>query len=458
MIATAHNRAGVLALEIYRDVLNAVRGDRLMRDAIRLQAEKLEVQDIVLDLNQFENVFLCGAGKASFGMAQYLAELLGERVSGGIVVTKEGHGGTIPGLEVVESSHPVPDDTSLDAGRRLLAFARQTGPNDLVLFALSGGASSLTEFPIEGVSLQDLQVLNRFLLASGFGIEQMNAIRSAISQTKHGGLGQAFLPSRVVVLVLSDVMGDNLDAIGSGPFWNSQSLEEIPVGVGSYWDNRTAFVASEFCGKPLSRLGIKIDDEYLSELLDRATTATRPPEADLSRRVSHRFIGSSQTARLVARRSAVARGLRIDESGAEPLVSDARVEGEKVARLALCLGSEDSICAIFGGEPTVILRGNGSGGRCQELACVASGLISGRSDLAILAGSTDGTDGPTDVAGALVDGYSTARARAQGIDAETCLASSDSQLFLEACGGLIRTGPTQSNVNDVVLMIRADCA
>jgi glycerate 2-kinase len=451
--ATAHNLAGEIALAIYRDVLDAIGADRLIKDSVRRTGARLEIQNKVLDLDRFARVYVCGCGKASFGMARSLVEILCPYTSGGLVVTKTGHGGELPGIEVIEASHPVPDESSLEAGRKMLAFAAGAGPEDLVLFALSGGASALMESPVEGVTLKQIQDLNRKLLSEGASIFEMNAERSRLSEIKAGGLGSAFLPSTVGVLVLSDVFGDRLDTIGSGPFWNASSDEWIPSGAGSYWDQ-----AGGRGYMSRHRKGTYSPLEYgIREVPERSKTeefnGIEAPK--LSGKVFHRFVGSSVTAVLHAHASAAKLGLRPDETVTMPLMEDARTEARRVAATSKKLAAGQADYAVFFGEPTVVIRGDGKGGRCQELACAAAALIEGIEGSAILAGSTDGTDGPTDVAGALVDGLSTDRAAQQGITVASALETSDSQSFLDACDGLIRTGPTQSNVNDIVIAVRS---
>lgn len=452
--ATPHNRASREALRIYAEVLDGVRADRLMHDSVRRRDTMLEIQDKRLDLSSFGRVYICGAGKASFAMAQALAEIVGPYLSGGLVITKHGHGGTVPGLRVLEAAHPVPDESSLEAGRQMLDFAASTNPDDLVLFCLSGGASSLMESLRDGVTLAELKELNRKMLSEGKDITEINAARSKLSKIKAGGLAAAFAKPRVGVLVLSDVMGGGPETIGSGPFWTEDSDEWILIGTGDYWDqgDGPGYHHKRFKGP-------------YAPVSDRAGNGTSAEP----RRVFHRFVGNWMTALTLALRSAgdyTRPVLSDDDDGTDPraqhknlqtrpgpiLSGDARDEAARIATAAKKLRPHEF--RVFVGETAVTLRGNGRGGRCQELACAAAPLIEGEDDLAILAGSTDGTDGPTDVGAALVDGGSVARAQAKGITAEAALANSDSFRFLEASDGLIYTGPTQSNVNDIVIAIR----
>ena len=470
LIAQAYNAASAEALRIYAEVLAGVRADKLMADSVRRVDAILEIQDKRLDLSTFADVYICGAGKASFAMAQILREIVGPYVSGGLVVTKHGHGGEIPGVRVLEASHPVPDESSLEAGRQMLAMAAETGPNDLVLFCLSGGASALMESLKEGITLNDLQELNRKMLAQGKAIHEINQARSKLSRIKAGGLAQAFSTATVAVLVLSDV-GTELGTIGSGPFWGQDSDEWVLLGSGNYWDlGEERAYRHHRC-----RSAGASERETYGNIRRQLAGAKREPQGAAPaqpRRVFHRFIGSLHTAMGIAMRAAgehlkllltgpeetlLYQGERLKASRESPrshpmMFGDVRHEAARIAEVALTLRPGE--CRLYFGEPTVTIRGDGKGGRCQELACAAADLIAGRRDLAILAGSTDGTDGPTDVGGAVVDGDSSARAAANGVTAEAALANSDSFRFLEACGGLIYTGPTQSNVNDIVIAVR----
>ncbi len=448
MIATPHNRAGEIALGIYEDVLRRVHGDALVRAAVAREGDRLRVGEHVLDLGDFRRVFVCGAGKASAGMAEPLVALLSDRLDGGLVVTKDGHGLPLGPVEVVEAGHPVPDERSLEAGERMRRLAEGTGEVDLVLFVLSGGASALMEALAEGVTLDDLRQTNQRLLASGAAIHTMNAIRSRLSRLKGGGLGGAFAPARVLCLVISDVPGNDLAVIGSGPFVSSD-----PQHV------RRA-----------------VDHGFLDALPSRVRqTIDAPANMTQAGEVPHVIVGELRTALQAARASVEAQGLHAVVAEGDFIQGEARDVGRRCLLLAERLGVSRDLTEvemtlptelrlllqrhrnawIQGGESTVTVRGTGRGGRCQEMACAAAGAIAGRDDLAFLAAGTDGTDGPTDAAGALVDGGSVVRAMAQGWSVERALETNDSYRFHQAAGTLIKTGPTQSNVNDLMILVQA---
>lgn len=426
IVATPHGPASELALQIYGRVLDAVRADRLMAAAVQREGDLLFVQGQPYDLSAYRRVLIAGAGKASVPMAQELGRILGDRLSGGLIVTKEGHAEPVDRIEVLEAAHPVPDATSLAAGARLLEFAQAATDEDLVLFLLSGGASSLTEAPVEGITLEDLQATNRLLLASGADISLMNAIRSRVSRIKAGGLARAFAPATVAALVLSDVLGNALPTIGSGPL--------------------VAAPAREVSFELLDALPPVVRSEVLAgDLFPRETP-----------RVDHFVIGSVSVAVHAAADAARHFGV-VPLPYADPLLGEAREMARRIVALAgrqIKARPGEEFCLIFGGETTVTLKGSGRGGRCQEMALAAAPKLARLAGTAFLAVGTDGTDGPTDAAGGLVDPGSLVRAKDAGVDHRRALVNNDSYRFLEASGGLVKTGPTGSNVNDLCLVVR----
>ncbi len=427
--ATPYNAASEVALEIYGEVLKAVRADRLVERAMRRVGDQLFIQDLHIDLSQFKRVWIAGAGKASAAMARAAELILGDKVAGGLVVTKE-----VPRLdpqsklEILEAAHPVPDLTSLVAGSRMIEFAHQLGEDDLVVFMLSGGASSLMESTREGVSLDDIQALNRWALASGINIGEINRLRSRLSKIKGGGLAHEFFPATVAVVALSDVVGNDLGTIGSGPFLKPT----LPIKT----------VSSAV--RPPHGLLSRPSEDYLSESDNALSTYE-------SKLISHHVVGSIS----LAIHEAVDATRKL---GLEPLPFGNPIKGEaRVAARELCRFAKDRLpansCMIFGGEAVVTLRGTGVGGRCQEMAVSAADILSKMPNACFLAGSTDGGDGPTEFAGGLVDENSVRRARLIGLSTRSALSRNASQDFLRACGGLLYTGVTDSNVNDLVLIV-----
>jgi glycerate 2-kinase len=410
--------AANLAVAIYREALRAVAGDRLIADRIHREGDVLWVADYPVDLAAYDRIFLAGSGKASPQMILGLSKVLGDTYDGGLVITKRGNALSIPGIEVIEASHPVPDESSLIAGDRMRSFAADCRAKDLVLYALSGGSSSLMESLIPQISLADLQAISRLLLANGAEIGQINAIRSALSEVKSGALAWAFGPATVVVLVMSDVSGDDLSTIGSGPFYQGRGRD--PIGIARQFD-----------------LARQVDFPLL-EILRR-----RSAPQDKTRAIPHRVVGANRDVLLAAESAAKDRGL-------STTVTPTFLTGEARELVGPLLANRNPGLIIAGGEPTVTIRGDGVGGRCQEMAVAAAELIFGQSGRAFLAGSTDGTDGPTEIAGGVVDSESTKTADYPPAEA---LATNNSQPFLRASGGLLETGPTGANVNDLFLSI-----
>jgi hydroxypyruvate reductase len=448
--SAAKNRAARLALKIYLEALDAVRADRLMKQTIRVRGGRMKIlafpepQEADLKLDDFKRIYVVGAGKAATGMAQGLEKRLGKRITEGVVVTKHGHGGPTSRIRILEAGHPIPDQGSLAGGQAVLDMAQKAGKNDLVICLLSGGASALMEAPVEGISLQDIQTVTSLLQRAGADITELNTVRGCLSQIKLGGLARAAYPARLLCLVISDVLGNPLDIIASGP---CLKRNPNPAAALDILRNRGLIDAI-----PASVA------QHLNQL------AGSKPEKQRSARTDHVIVGQLWNAIEAARGAADAVGLKpwamtMDMQG------EARDIGKIVGSMAdeipyltgRWLGPD---CIILGGETTVTVRGEGLGGRSQELAMVASEyLASSRfktNNVAILAAGTDGTDGPTDAAGGLVDKLTVKRAGIMKFHVKESLAKSDSYHFLEAAGALLKTGPTHSNVGDLVILVLDD--
>lgn len=362
---------------------------------------------------------LISVGKAAWRMASAALEAVA--VDGGLVVTKYGHSqGTLPGLEILEAGHPVADAASFAAAERALALVRDLGKEDAVLFLLSGGGSAL--FESSELSLGEFQDVNRQLLACGADIRAVNLVRKRLSNVKGGRFGAACAPARVFAVVLSDVLGDRLDTIASGPAAvDGSTLEETLAAVEKY----------DLKLSPKARL-----------LLERPLPAALP-------HVESHICGSvSQLCRTAAE---ICRSLgyeaRVLTDRAE---GEARGTGEALARALLRERAEGRpVALILGGETVVRLTGKGKGGRNQELALAAAPILAGTEGTALFSVGSDGTDGPTDAAGGYVDGGTRDRLRRLGIEIPAVLAENDSYHALEKAGGLIVTGPTGTNVNDL---------
>ena len=370
-------------------------------------------------------VYVIALGKAACAMAAGAQEVLGARVVRALVITKHGYSERLP-WPVLEAGHPVPDAASLHAGARLLEFVHAIPPSAQVLVLLSGGASALAESLPPGVLLEDVQRLNQWLLSHGCAIDTMNAVRGRLSRIKGGRLAQQLAPRRVQVLAISDVAGDDPAVIGSGPCTPAGSATPMP-----------------------ETLPLPAD---LRALLARATPAPRADDGCF-RVVTYDLVARPADALAAAVAAARARGLAARVL--PPLAGDAAAAGASCAHQLLAAPAQEVL--LWCGETTVVLPPHaGRGGRCQQLALSAAQVLDGAAGACLLAGATDGSDGPTEDAGALVDGATLARLRAEGRDAANALRGCDAGAALEASGDLLQTGPTGTNVMDLVLALRVE--
>ncbi|MBI2206297.1 MAG: DUF4147 domain-containing protein [Candidatus Rokubacteria bacterium] len=391
----------------------------------------------VADLDAARRVIVLGCGKAGAAMAAAAEDLLGDRIAGGYVVVKDGYLRPTRRVRLAEARHPVPDARGETAAATLLDLARQAGAHDLLLFLVSGGGSALTPAPAPPVTLAEKQAVTRLLLEAGATIGELNAVRKHLSRFKGGQLARAAAPARLVTLALSDVIGDPIDVIASGP--------TAP--------DRTTFADALTV---LDRRGVS--DRVPASVRDRLASGARgeidetPKPGDaLFDRVTNAIIGNNTVITDAAVDAAARAGL-VPQLLTRSLEGEARAVALELIGRARALPSGS--CLIAAGETTVTVKGTGVGGRCQEFALAAAITIDGQDDLVVLAAGTDGTDGPTDAAGAVVDGSTVARGRARGADAVRSLGDNDAHTFLRATGDLIVTGPTNTNLLDLYVIAR----
>jgi glycerate 2-kinase len=434
-----------LIRSVQEAALAAVEPGQALHRHLRRDGDRLLVGAHSYDLDRFQHVWIAGGGKAAEPMVRALAEILDDRLSGGIVITKYGHAsmdGSDSPVELCEAGHPIPDAAGVAGTRRLAEMLDDAGPDDLILCPISGGGSALLVLPAPGVELSDLQTLTEQLLRSGATINELNAVRKHLSQIKGGGLARLAAPATVVSLILSDVVGDPLDVIASGPTAPDTTTYQ------DAWRVLERYRLIDVVPEPVR--------VRLQAGLAGQVDETPKPDDPLFERVTNVLVGSN---RLAAQRAAQ----EAQRLGFNTLLLSTFVEGEarEVALVAAALAKEilrydqplpRPACLIWGGETTVTVRGDGRGGRNQELALAAALALEGRRNVALLALATDGTDGPTDAAGALVGGETAARARAQGLEPADFLARNDSYAFFAALGDLVVTGPTQTNVNDLLCL------
>jgi glycerate 2-kinase len=394
----------------------------------------------------FAQILLIAFGKAACPMAEAVLALRDLVVQRGIVITKYGHRrlcDIFVNVRVFEAGHPVPDETGVAATKEALALVNAADARTLVLCLVSGGGSALLVAPAEGITLDEKQEVTRLLLAGGATIGEMNSVRKHLSLVKGGRLAQAAAPARVLSLILSDVIGDPLDVIASGPTSPDPTTYADALAV---LDHRGVMARLPASVRSLLRRGA-----------EGASSETPKPGNPLFDRVENVIVGSNRLAVAAAARKAA-------ELGFETTVISSEVEGEardvgaalarKARDIQAAMTIEDRpVCLIQGGETTVMVTGSGKGGRNTELALAFAMEIQGTEGVCLLSAGTDGTDGPTDAAGAIADGETVARARAADVDPSACLANNDSYTFFEKTGGLLVTGPTGTNVMDLQIVL-----
>jgi len=390
-----------------------------------------------LDSRQ-RRVLVLGCGKASAAMAAAAEEALGDRIAGGFVVVKDGCAVPVSRAEIAEAGHPVPDERGLAASARLLEEAHAAGEESLVLFLVSGGGSALTSSPAPPITLAEKQEVTRLLLASGATIGELNAVRKHLSRFKGGQLARAAWPASVLTLALSDVIGDPLDVIASGP------TAPDPT---TFADARAVLARRGLAGRVPASVAARLEAGLRGEIEE-----TPKPGDRLFGHVTNVVIGNNA---LIAD-AAVAAASRL---GYRPHLATRELQGEarEVARdlVARARGLDPPACLIAAGETTVTVKGKGRGGRCQEFALAAALELLPTDRMTILAAGTDGTDGPTDAAGAIVDGHSVARGTRGGGDVHRAMADNDAYRFLAASGDLIVSGPTRTNLLDLYVVLRS---
>ncbi len=383
----------------------------------------------------FEHIFVVGAGKAAAPMAQAIERMLGKRITRGLVNVKHGHALKLSRIEQNECGHPVPDEAGVRGAQRIATIAREATERDLVICLISGGASALMPLPAPPITLAEKQATTNLLLACGASIHEINAVRKHISAIKGGQLAALASPARVVSLILSDVIGDNLDVIGSGP---------TSPDASTFAQARSVFEKYGIWTKAPRAVRQRLDSGSRGEIPETPKSLSN---------VENRIIGSNG---LALEAAAVA----AKELGFKTLILSSSIEGEtrEIAGMHAAIAREirqsghplrPPACLISGGETTVTLRGKGKGGRNQEFALAAAVGIAGLKNVLIFSAGTDGTDGPTDAAGAQSDGKTFER----GPEALRRLANNDSYNFFAALKDLIITGPTGTNVMDIHLIL-----
>lgn len=437
-------KARVAALDALESALEAANPKAIVESRLTVEGRTLKIGKLKFDLGKFKHIFVVGGGKASGKMAEALESALGDKITQGIInVPNDSEPCKTQKIELRRASHPIPGEAGVKGTQEMLALVNQAEEDDLIICLVSGGGSSLMPLPRGRISLADKQIVTNDLLKSGATITEINTVRKHISDFKGGWLAQKAYPATIVNLVLSDVIGDPLEFIASGPtIPDSTTFGDSIVVLRRYglWNRTPPSV------KALLNKG------------EKGLIAETPKPGDkVFRNVYDIIIGNNRLAT-----SAVRNSFRRGGLNSLTLTSVLEGEAKHVGTVLASIATEVIVsgnplpkpCGIIaGGETTVTVSGEGKGGRNQEIALSSALKIIGKEGVAIASFSTDGTDGPTDAAGAIADGKTVARSREQGIDARSFLADNDSYDFFSRLGDLILTGPTGTNVNDVSVVV-----
>lgn len=430
-----------IAEQIFLAGVAGVLPDQLIRSQVKLMKNILSVAGNNYDLSSIKNIYVIGAGKASALMAREMESILGKRISKGHIVVKYGHGCELNFISITEAGHPLPDANGVAAARQILEIAQSADEDDLVICLISGGASSLlADFP-EGSSLNELQQVNELLVKSGAGIKEINTVRKHLSGIKGGQLARAIYPAKAVSLILSDVVGDPLDIIASGPTTYDTSTFSDAIAVIEKYHLEDKVPKSMML--------------YIQNGIAGWLPETPKAGDKVFENIKNLVIGSNNIALNAAADKAQSFGFTTH------IITDALEEDyTEVADFILTTiekfsndHKEKPLCLLFGGEPTVKVTGNGLGGRNQHLALYCALKLQGTKGISLLCAGTDGSDGPTDAAGAVVDGETAAKAKSAGIEAQEYLNKADSYHFFKQAGGHIITGSTKTNVMDMMVVL-----
>ena len=419
--------------------------ERAVLRSLHIHGSSLEICNESIDLSRIGTIRVVGAGKASVSMARALERVLGDRMTGGLICTKSGYGSEMHGVELIEGGHPIPDRNSYAGAIRTLALVEGSSAGDLVLCVLSGGASAIWCVPAAGITLDDMIATTRVLLRCSADIHEVNTVRKHLSGIKGGLLARTAHPARLVTLLISDVVGDRIDSIGSGP--------TVP-------DTTTFGVALDV----VARYGIEA--RLPGVVMQRLRKGTRGEVPETPKPGDTVFTGAIEC---IVTSNAEALSAAVDEArrlGYRTFLLDTQIQGEARETGKRIIGEVRDLITrgtlrppamiLSGGETTVTVRGGGTGGRNQELVLASAIEIAGADDMVIASVGTDGTDGPTDAAGAFADGTTLQRGEAMALEARASLDDNDSYTYFDRLGDLIRTGPTGTNVMDIQIVAIAN--
>ena len=438
-----NRKARALALRSLESALNAVDPKQIIKSKLLLKNLTLHVNGYSIDLKKFKNIYVIGGGKASGSMVEALEQVLGNSITKGLVNVPRSSKNKTDIIKLHEASHPIPDEAGVEGTRRMLKIAEQAKEDDLIICLISGGGSSLMPLPRGKISIADKKEITNALLKCGATINEINTVRKHISDFKGGWLAKKAYPATILNLILSDVVGDPLDFIASGPTVpDSTTFSDAIKVLKKYrlWSKAPASIR-----------------KVLSDGEKGLIPETPKANDEAFKRVYNVVVGNNRLASLTAQKYLKSEGLNT-------LLLTSTLEGEArhVGIMLASIVHEVSVSGnpvpkpagiIAGGETTVTVTGKGLGGRNQEIALATVRNLKGMNGVAVASLSTDGVDGPTDAAGAIADGKTLVRAAKMGLTPEEYLAENDSYHFFSKLGDLIFTGPTGTNVNDVSVIV-----
>ena len=433
-------------ISIFKAGIDAVNPYRLVLQSLKVEGNILNIGNISYDLNQFNNILVIGAGKATASMAQAVEEVIGDKISNGLITVKYGHTRSLKKIKQLEAGHPLPDEAGVKGTEEIFKLLEGADEKSLVICLLSGGGSALLVSPLDGIILDEKKEVNRFLLSVGARIDEINTVRKHLSNVKGGRLSEISHPATLITLILSDVIGDRLDVIASGP--------TVPDNT-TFKDAMNVIEKYNLLDKLPANVMILLKQGLRGDIQDT------PKEGLIKDRTF--IIGSLKYALTAAKEKALSMGY-----DTEIISSELQGEAGEAAKYLSIKAAEvrnsfkigdKPRCLISGGETTVMVKGNGLGGRNQELALAFAIEIEGLKGITMLSAGTDGTDGPTDAAGAIVNGKTVIKARELGLNPNHYLADNDSYNFFKKFDSLsgdrhhVITGPTGTNVMDMQIII-----
>jgi len=431
-----------IAERIFMAGVRSVLPEKLITGIMKLEGSRLSIGDHEFNLDGNRNIYVIGAGKASAAMGHYVETILGNRITGGQIVVKYGYSCKLKRIKVTEAGHPVPDAEGFKATEEIMKIASRAEENDLVICLISGGASALLTDLLDNMLPEELYIVNNLLIRCGATINEINCVRKHLSRIKGGQLARIIRPAKLITIILSDVTGNPLEVIGSGPTVPDPSTFGDALRVIEKYNLTTDMTTGVL--------------NHLRDGLNGLHPETPKPGDPLFEGMSSILAGTNQIALKAAKDEAVRQGFK-------PYIIDTELKGdvenvcESVLNMALSFKNNNDIpkptCLLYGGETTVKVSGNGRGGRNQHLALSAAIRLRNIPGITLLAAGTDGTDGPTDAAGAVADSETTARAAVLNEDPVNYLCEFNSYDFFKRVGGLVKTGPTFTNVMDLLVVL-----